>query len=72
MISSVDKTAGELSDLSTAEVITLIEDCLFREYIIGIENKNLRLIVRSIDAVENEELIKNIIEIQERIHKLAN
>jgi hypothetical protein len=50
----------------------VIEECLFKEYLIGIENKNLRLIVRSVEEVEGETLLKaaqdNLLNIAKILH----
>lgn len=43
----VGKTAAEINQLSSEEFRAVMDECLFKQYQIGIENKNLRLIARS-------------------------
>jgi hypothetical protein len=49
-----------MNEMSGEEMTEVMERCLFREYAVGIENKNMRLLVRSIDPIEGEESAKNI------------
>ena len=37
------------------EMISIIEGCLFKEYMVGVESKSSRLIIRSIERLEDGE-----------------
>ena len=51
----VDRTAMEINEMENNEMISIIEGCLFKEYMVGVESKSSRLIIRSIERLEDGE-----------------